>query len=121
MYKFLIFIGSSIIVYWLINGDIDFYKIATGVLFILLGFFKEMTDYWKHEATRYCNISTRMYMDIDTLYGKGAADKLISLTKANTFKRLKELKDSGKEIPYAISKELKSLKAELEKETTAKE
>ena len=120
MYKFLIFIGSSTTVYWLINGDIDFYKIATGVLFILLGFFKEMTDLWKHEATRYRNISTGMYMYIDTLYGKGAADKLISLVKANTLKRLKELKESGKEIPYAISKELKSLKAELEKETTAK-
>lgn len=121
MYKFLIFIGISTIVYWLINGDIDFYKIATGVLFILLGFSKGMTDFWKHEVTRYRNISTRMYMDIDTLYGKGAADKLISLAKANAFKRLKELKESGKEIPYAISKELKSLKAELEKETNAKE
>lgn len=46
MYKFLIFIGSSIIVYWLFNGDIDFYKIATGVLIVLLGFFVEMADFW---------------------------------------------------------------------------
>ena len=121
MYKFLIFIGTSIIVYWLINGDIDFYKIATGVLFILLGFSNGMTDLWKHEATMYRNISRQMYMDIDTLYGKGATDKLTSLAKANALKHLKELKESGKEIPYAISKELKSLKAELEKETTAKE
>lgn len=120
MYNFLIFIGSSSIIYWLINGDIDFYKIATGVLFILLGLFKEMTDFWKYEATRTRIISEQMYMDIDTLYGEGAADKLLSLAKANILKHLKELEESGKEIPDVICKELERIKAALEKETTAK-
>lgn len=116
MYKFLIFIGSSSIAYWLINGDIDFYKIATGILFILLGLFKEMTDFWKYEATRCRIISEQMCMDIDTLYGKGAANKLLSLAKANTLKHLKELEESGKEIPDIICKELERIKETLEKE-----
>lgn len=116
MYKFLIFIGSSIIVYGLLNGDIDFYKIATGVLFILLGLYKEMADFWKYEATRARIISEQMYMDIDTLYGDGAADKLLSLAKADIFKHLKELEESGTEIPDVVCKELERLKAELEKE-----
>lgn len=120
MYKFLIFIGSSIIAYWLITGDIDFYKIATGVLFVLLGLFKEMSDFWKYEATRYRIISEQMYMDIDSLYGEGAADKLLSLARANTLEHLKELEKSGKEIPDIICKELERLKAELEKETISK-
>lgn len=117
MYKFLIFIGSSIIVYWLINGDIDFYKIATGALLVILGFFIETADFWKYEATRARIISEQMYMDIDTLYGEGAADKLLSLAKTNTLKHLKELDESGKEIPDIICKELERLKAALEKET----
>lgn len=121
MYKFLIFIGSSTIIYWLLNGDIDFYKIATGALLVLLGLFKEMADFWKYEATRFRIISEQMYMDIDTLYGEGAADKLLSLANANILKHLKELKESGKEIPDIICKELERMKAELEKETTAKE
>ena len=120
MYKFLIFIGSSTIVYWLINGDIDYYKIATGVLFILLGLFKEMADFWKYEATRSRIISVNMCKDIDTLYGKGAGDKLLYLSKANTLKHLKELEESGKEIPDVICKELERMKADLEKETTVK-
>ena len=118
MYKFLVFIGVSIIVYWLINGDIDFYKIATGGLFIFLGLFKEMADFWKYEATRYRIISEQMFRDIDTLYGEGAADKLLSLAKANTLKHLKELEESGKEIPDIICNELEKLKTELEKEIT---
>ena len=120
MNKFIIFVGLSSIAYWLIIGDIDFYKIATGVLFVLLGLFKEMTDFWKYESTRYRIISEQMYMDIDTLYGKGAADKLLSLAKADTLKHLKELEESGKEIPDIICKELERLKAALEKETTTK-
>lgn len=121
MYKFFIFIGSSIILYWLLNGDIDFYKIATGALFVLLGLFKEMADFWKYEATRARIISEEMYMDIDTLYGEGAADKLLSLAKANIFKHLKEISESGKEIPDIICKELKRKKEELEKELSTKE
>ena len=120
MYKFLIFIGSSTIVYWLINGDIDFYKIATGILFILLGLFKKMTDFWKYEATRCRIISEQMYMNIDTLYGEGAADKLLSLAKANTLKHLKELEKSGKEIPDVICKELERMKVMLENEVMTK-
>lgn len=119
MYKFLIFIGVSIITYWLIDGNVDFYKIATGALFILLGFFKEMADFWKYEATRSRIMSTQMWTDITTLYGKSAADKLVSLAKANTLKRLKELNDSGKEIPDIICKELERMKEELEKEIAA--
>jgi len=117
MYKFFIFIGSSTILYWLLNGDIDFYKIVTGALLVLLGLFKEMADFWKYEATRAHIISEQMYMDIDTLYGEGAADKLLSLAKANTLKHLKELAESGKEIPDIICKELERMKAELGKET----
>ena len=79
MYKFLIFIGSITIVYWLINGDIDFYKIAAGVLFILLGFFKEMTDYWKHEVTRYRNIERRTLMLSNCTYYPNGSLKTIKL------------------------------------------
>lgn len=116
MYKFLIFIGFSTIAYWLINGDIDFYKIVTGVLFVLLGLFKEMTDFWKYEATRMRIISEEMIRDINTLYGEGASDKLLSLAKETTLKHLKELEESGKEIPDIICKELERLKETLEKE-----
>lgn len=118
MSKFLFFVGFSSITYWLINGDIDFYKAATAISVVLLGFFKDMTDFWKYEATRQRIISEQMYMDIDTLYGKGASDKLLALAKANLLERFKELKESGKEIPDIFSKDLEMLKAELEKETT---
>lgn len=120
MSKFVIFIGLSIVAYWLIIGDIDFYKIATGILFVLLGVFKEMTDFWKYEAMRHRIISTQMIMDINKLYGEGAADKLRSLATANTLKHLKELEESGKKIPDVICKELEKLKLALEKETTTK-
>jgi len=118
MSKFLLFIGFSSIVYWLINGDIDFYKIATGGLFILLGLFKEMADFWKYEAIRFRIISEEMFRDINTLYGEGASDKLLSLAKETILKHLKELEESGKEIPDIICKELERMKTELEKETT---
>lgn len=113
---FLFFVGISSIAYWLITGDADFYKIATGVLLILLGLFKEMTDFWKYEATR-CNIiSSQMSMDIDTIFGEGSADKVLSLAKTNALNHLKELKETGKEIPDVIREELEMLKAELENE-----
>lgn len=119
MTKFLFFLGFSSIVYWLINGDIDFYKISISVLFILLGLFKDMTDFWKYEATRDLIISVEMLRNIDTLYGEGASDKLLSLAKKTTLKQLKELEESGKEIPDSIYNELERLKTELEKENNS--
>lgn len=118
MTKFMCFISFSSIAYWLIIGDIDFYKIITSILIILLCLYKEIADSWKYEATRARIISEQMLKDIDTLYGEGATDKLLSLAKANTLKHLKELGESGKEIPDIICKELERMKAVLEKQST---
>lgn len=118
MNKFLFFIGLGSIAYWLITGNADFYKIATGVLTIILGFFDEMSDSWKYDATKYRFILQEMSKDVDALFGEGAADKLLALSKANTLKHLKEVEESEKEIPDVIRKEIEKLKAELEKETT---
>lgn len=116
MSKILYFIGGSSLANWLLTSNIDFYKITLSILLILFGVSIDMHNYWKYEATRARIISEQMYMDIDTLYGEGAADKLRSFARANMLKHLKELEESGKEIPDIICKELGKLKTELEKE-----
>lgn len=116
MSKFIRFIGYINIIYWVIIGDIDFYKVMSSILLVFLGLFIELIDFWKAECFKSRFVGIQILKELDKVFGPGSQEKFKKYAIDTAATDLKNKLESNEQLPEYMVEHLKKLKELLDKE-----